>query len=132
VLARSAEDLFRSRCRRTLGSVERVDHLAGPGVVQAFSRLALDRVGIVFKVLHVLFEPVIFLLQGVDLLMKVAILCALLLISVQTIAAHHHVVTEDKRQYNRQRGSDAPPHTIEEIRRARLQLQLWLAGAHSE
>ena len=115
------------RCRRLapeiglcLRSVQAIDHLAGPSVVQALARLALDRVRIALEVLHVLFEPVIFLLKGVNLLMKLAILCTLLLVSVQAVVSHHHVVAENERQHNRQRRGDAPPHAEEEIRCARL------------
>ncbi len=98
--------------------------------MQALPRLALDRVRIAFEVLHVLFEPVIFLLQGVNLLMKLAILCTLLLISVQAVMSHDHVVAENERQCHRERRGNAPPHAVEKLRRARLQLYFWLAGAH--
>lgn len=114
-----------------LRSVQAIDDLAGPSVVQALARLALDRVRIALEVLHVLFEPIIFLLQGVNLLMKLAILCTLLLISVQAVVSHHHVVAENECQHNRQCRGDAPSHAEEKLRSARLQLDIWLADAHN-
>src|SRR5579862_7198012 len=126
--------ILRGRLRlvRVLGSVQCVDHLAGTRVVQAFAGFALNGIGIALQVLHVLFEVVVLLLQRFDLLVKLAILGTLLLISIQTVAAHDHVVSENESQHHGQAGRDATPHPIEGVHRPRLQPDFRFAGVHGK
>jgi hypothetical protein len=119
------------RCGGALGSVESVDYLSGAGVVQALPGFAFYGVGIALKVLHVLLEPIVLLLQRLDLPVQRAILCPLLLVGIQPVTADDDVVAEDDRQQNRQGRGDTPPPAVEEVYRPRFQPRFGFAGAHN-